>query len=206
MMSALRSENGFTIFELLVSLSLVALIMVHLSAALYQSRRVGEIPARLGGDVERQFIRQYLSASIGNAMSVTEIGQGGRPRLVFQGRSDTISFIVARDGRLGRGGLYRDVIEIEKAEEETRALVLSQRIFRSPNQGSAPSERRVLMKNIEDASFRYFGALDGERETDWHGEWKNQTSLPKLIELTIIASNDDAAMLPPLIVRMAGMN
>lgn len=204
MMCVISKDDGFTVLELLVSLALMALITAHLSGALYQSRRVTEVQARVSDRLERQFIRQYLTGSLANAQSAFEVG-GGPAVLAFDGETDALFFIAVNDSRLDRGGLYRHRVELRDGEDG-RSLALSRSLFRSSGSGAGQTETRTLLDGLDGVQLRYFGTLAGEREAAWHETWQGQKSLPKLIELNVSYRDPRRKALPPLIVRIAAVN
>lgn len=197
--------DGFTVLELLVSLALLTLITAHLSGALYQSRRVSEIQVRISDRLERQLIRHYLTSSLANAQSVFDAGSENQPMLAFDGTPDTLSFVAVNDSRLDRGGLYKHQVEVGDGEEG-RSLVLTRNLFRPSISVSSSVETRTLLSGLDNATFRYFGTLAGEREAGWHDTWQSQKSLPQLIEMNVTYRDARHAPMPPLVVRIAAAN
>jgi general secretion pathway protein J len=198
-----RRDGGFTLIEMLVSLTLLALVLALLPGTLRLGRRAWDsaetIHAGSGLSAALALIEQRL-AEAKPYLAQTAAG----PSLpVFSGTGERIEFIAPfAGGPLGEG-LYRIAISSEGAadEEERQQLVL--RLY-DPAGGAGQNARleRVIVEDLASGAFRYFGAPVQGSERSWRREWTGATQLPELVELSLVSRRTAVGALSPLRVAL----
>lgn len=201
----LRGARGFTLVELLIALSLFALMSAVLFGSLRLAGRswdAGEAKAeansgmRLAGD----YLRTQLSAQHPQRMRrITEFP------LLFSGQGDELRFAAPLPGRVGVGGMwYYRLALIEGAGKGKSALVL-ERMVPDVNATTMPefnsADRSVLADDIASLKIGYFGRDRGaslEMAPTWRDRWDDPQLLPLLLRLEV-APRVGAAW-PPLVV------
>lgn len=191
-----RSELGFTLVELLVSLALIAGAAVLLLDGMAGTRRVwdrveaggrsGEATAAAQGILRRMIDQAYPWTSF----------TGSHPSVVFDGSPREMVFIgaaPANDGpsRLRRYHLYAAAdgslrIDIGEADREASPAV----------------ERRVLLDRVGGIELGYFGAAPPDNSPRWRDRWVGQPALPTLIRLKL-RFDGTARPWPELVMRPA---
>jgi hypothetical protein len=60
----------------------------------------------------------------------------------------------------------------------------------------------VLVENIADVSFGFFGAADADRNGDprWRDRWENMPGLPLLVRINVTFPDGDGRIWPELVV------
>jgi len=194
------TEAGFTLVEVLVAITLLALLMALLAGGLRLGARVWEREGIQGAQAaEMQIIHDFLR----RLLQQTYPSQAsGKTHLVFDGKGNALSFVAPLPSHVGYGGFYNVKIFI-KSGPTNRQLVLRY-ILRHPDiipstVSGAVSGETVLLNDIEDLEIRYFGpTLDSGPQT-WHAEWLNKNRLPDLIQLNVRFPYADTRIWPSLI-------
>lgn len=187
-----RRVRGFTLVELLIALSLLALMSAVLFGSLRLAGRTwdaGEAKAeansgmRLAGD----YLRTQLSAQHPQRMRrITEFP------LLFSGKGDELRFAAPLPGRVGVGGMwfYRLAL-IEGAGKGKSALVL-ERMVPDVNATTMPefnsADRSVLADDIASLKIGYFGRDRGaslEMAPTWRDRWDDPQLLPLLLRIEV---------------------
>jgi general secretion pathway protein J len=173
------AEHGFTLVELLVALSIFALVSL-MSVALLRSsidtqNAVGERLAE-GGGIER--LRALLASELLVAQPATGRDPSGGATPAFAGSATAISFASIADGSDGAPPLRRLRLEQSGAQ-----LTLTR-------DTSAPAP---IIGDLASARFRFRGSDGG-----WSDNWSppRPDALPRAVELTLTPRDR-----PPLIMR-----
>lgn len=187
-MSRARAAAGFTLVELLVAMTVLALITVGTAGSLgflgrawgRQEQRVAEQAARADGlDLLRDQLARALPADWGAT------GDYAPP---FTGESGRVRFLnVPPDHHPGDGlALWEFALE---ERDGWRALLVRRATWVRDGRGleqldEAPA--RVLAALPADSRFTFHGVTgeDGEeREPGWQESWRSQPRLPDLVRL-----------------------
>jgi general secretion pathway protein J len=177
-MTTRRHSAGFTLIEVLIGATLLAIMMTLLTSALFtmtRSARAGE--SRLEQIDSAQLVHAFLRHQLESAVPLTE-RVDGEERVLFEGRRDRLSFV----GHLPiveGGGLQ--FVELAAAQD---TLAMRYRgawpdvTFESRN---AEQQHRALLRDVRRVRWRYFGAPDDESVARWTDEWLDHDRLPELI-------------------------
>jgi general secretion pathway protein J len=196
-----RSERGFTLLELLIAVSLLALLMTLLVGGM----RIGTRHlARQADQVDRSqravLIQHFLRAELADAQSLPDPGAGRSGGIVFAGRANGVTFVGPTPASVATGGLQ--VLSLDFAAEGAArgAIVANWRLYGGAEGTAAVGPRRsVLLDHIRGASFTYFGGVPGETPS-WHSTWTGMTELPSLVRLSVEFADGD--VMPELVVAL----
>ena len=194
------SEAGFTLVELLVSLSLLALIIALVPGALQAGRRAWATSAGIGQSSETTVALSFLERRLEEAMPLFASDGRGLRRIAFSGTADSLDFVAPSPTGPFGGGLYRFGLKAAFAEDRAPgALTLKLALFQTRTTSDSPAEdNRVLAGNLETLRFRYFGSQKRDTEAAWQSEWTAPDRLPDLVEISIL-SKDKAARAPGIL-------
>ncbi len=184
--------RGFTLVELLIAISLLALMSAVLFGSLNLAGRswdAGEAKAEASANMRlaSEYLRTQLSAQHPQRM---------RKRLefplLFAGERDEVRYAAALPGRVGLGGIwYYRVAVVPMADKDTQALVL-ERVIPDLDATAAPTftdaERSVLVDDVKALKFSYYGLDPGsspEMTPTWRDRWDNAQQLPLLIRMEV---------------------
>lgn len=195
-------DAGFTIAELLVALSLLAVVLAFASGGIrfgtqaWEATRAVDLGAELGA------ARSALRACLQAAAPVRSYDGQGRARTEFQGAEARLSLVcpLVPEG----GGLQR--LDLYLKQTSTRLdLVAATRPYArraNPDDGDAPAEVHRLVEDLEGLSIRYFGdALDGHG-VRWQEAWTQPGRLPQLVAVALHFGSNDRRSWPELVVSI----
>jgi general secretion pathway protein J len=207
---------GFTLLELLVAITVLALLTVLLFGGLQFGTRVW----RLGDASLEQFQRvdatfelmrrSLMSASPklvnrdpgdDNARTRAALRRGNlNPVVDFDGRPDGVSFVAPAPAAVLAGGYYRLTFAITKHEGVQRLTFVIQPLIPAADGSPAPAMEQVLIEGIDRARFSYFGHADDAEQPSWYDHWQNQGVLPEVISVQIAFPPGDRRIWPQLLV------
>lgn len=181
-MTTRRHTGGFTLVEVLIGATLLAIMMTLLTSALFtmtRSARAGEL--RMDEIEATQLVHAFLRKQIQNAFPLTE-RVDAEQRALFEGHSDRVRFV----GHLPiveGGGLQFVELAMSNGALTMR---FSDAWPDAPFESSqAEWQSRVLLRDVRRLSWRYFGAPDEESPARWTDEWLGRDRLPELIRAQI---------------------
>lgn len=178
-----RSRNaGFTLIEVLIGATLLAILMTLLTNALFtmtRTARAGE--ARLEELDSSELVLSFLRRQLQNVFPMTE-REGDEERALFEGRDDRVRFVGHLPIAEG-GGLQ--FLEIAAVRGD---LVMRYRDAWPDTPFAEPDSKwrsRLLLADVRRARWRYFGTRDGDSVAGWTDRWREDDRLPELIRLEI---------------------
>ena len=211
-----RSEDAFTLIELIVSMTVLGLIVSVLYGSLDvglrsvdASREKGDVFQRIRIThevIERGLKSAYLTPSssdwtvflgeefFGDAGDRTTEGEEDR-RIAFSGEdriqqgypSDRLTFNAFTDGLDGSRVVASVRVFISRPGEEGGGNLL---LVRRPLCGPWPADTLRLASGVEGLDIRYL-RVDEEGEAQWTDEWDSEIELPQAIELHIAWQEDE---------------
>jgi len=184
-------EAGFTLLELLISITLLGFILVLLFGGLRLGVRswdavqqkvdvlnsVRSIESFLRREMEMTYPHRWKSAL-------------GQP-LAFLGERHKISFVAQLPGRVGTGGLHAISLELEQTGTGRR-LVWRHAPVTSAMQDFSPLAQAPEMilawselNSVDDIWLSYFGTINENTAPSWVDQWDSKTRLPALIRIQV---------------------
>lgn len=196
---ARRGERGFTLIEVLVSLTLLGALVAMLSGALRLGligRETVDGRAEWLEDVRisQTFVRQYIEAARPFSWVIDR-----RTEVAFEGSIESVSFVAAMPGWQSPGGLY-----LVRIAREGDRLILTRRITSGEVAGfdfSSDVERTILATGIARLDFSYFGdAPPFDGTPGWRDEWRGRAATPRLVRLEVAFGDGGRDRWPVLVV------
>jgi len=201
-----KSIAGFTLLELLIAISLIAIILVFIVGSLRFGRRAWEVADRMDETTSLVAAQHYVRDILSEAEPIGTPDGQGRLRLAFQGSQDRVEFVANLEGHTTVAGLHKislGLLGADSSVDRPRSLVVDLRLFRpapKDEEQAPPLEQRELVVKVQSLSFRYFGRMTDMEEANWHREWKDAARLPQLIGLSLTFFDQDPRQWPELIV------
>ena len=183
-----RKRAGFTLLELLLAVSLLALITGAILGGLHLGRRAWETSrASESLDEVENALRAVASLLARNYPVPIAAQDATSGQVLFIGRSDACRFVALSEGGAQWGGLI--LAEIAGAEARNGAeLAVWTKVFR-PSEGlDVPREamtRTVVLRDLVSFELSYFGAPEPGRPPVWSEKWSGRVALPQLIGVKI---------------------
>jgi general secretion pathway protein J len=191
-----RGQNGFTLVELLISVTLVALLMTLLFGGFRLGLRAQERVSS-GGDRATQLasIHGFLREQLADARPIALEGEGGSTAIVrFDGGDDALEFLSHPMAALRVGGLQRLSLRLVNGN----ALVFRWSLDTGDERWSDEAREILLLSRVARAAFDYYGAAEPGREPAWTDMWRAMPHLPSLVRLRVVF--EDGRRMPDLVV------
>lgn len=176
-----RPSRGFTLLELVIALSIVAVLIV----IMFSSLRLGLTAwsrgeARAAVLEHRRGVAQLLDEALaGTFPYLAAPSQGEEPRILFDGRPDRLTFVTLSPPFPAPIPVAFMAITLSL---DSQGLALRQQVL--PNRGSLDTLTPIVVDPaIIDVHFRYLGDV-GE---PWQEQWDMSTedTLPRAVEITV---------------------
>ncbi len=187
-----KPQNGFTLLELLISITLLGLILVLLFGGLRLSVRSWDAVQRQVDTVNtvrsvESFLRREMNSAHPYRWKSTSM-QG----MAFRGERDKVSFVTQLPTRIGSGGLYMVSLELQ-LDGNGRRMVWKYVPLNAGMQDFSALDRQAQevilvgaeLSDIEDIWLSYFGVLGAGQAPIWVERWESDTSLPSLIRIQV---------------------
>lgn len=195
--------HGFTLVELLIALTLLALMCAVIFGALELSGRSwdrGEVraEANAGMRLAQEFLRTNLEAQ--HPLRLRKVLD---LPLMFSGDTDNLRYAAPIPERVLGGGIW--YFRLSVAKDEAHSPLILERMIPDLAASTIPdfdkAERSVLAENIDELKIAYYGRdPDASTAMDptWHDRWEDKQRLPILIRIDVTPK--DAPPWPTLIV------
>ena len=187
---------GFTLVELLVATTLLALLSVMLFGGLRFGARAWEAG---GESIERtgevEAVQELLRRTLSEA--ATSDLTGAEPQDALAGAADRVSFIAPLPQHVGLGGFGRYRLGLDEAGH----LLLAWEPHRLERKLEDPlsGEPAVILQGVAALTIAYYGAERGGETPDWHDGWSSG-GLPKLIRVEVAFAKGDRRRWTELVI------
>ena len=189
-------DDGFTLLELLVAMTLLAFLSLVLVAGMRygtniwaktQTKDMALNTERtaygiIAGDLARLYPR-YVNVSPTEAY------------VDFDGAAGAMSFLTT--ARPDTGFLTRDTLEAVRDGDH-----LSVRIAKAPElaRDGKGATTQTLLDRLSSVEFSYYGVAGGAKEPAWYSTWRRQNGPPKLVRIHVASSDAGTPALPDMIL------
>lgn len=184
----MRSVQGFTLIEVLIAITLMAIIVTVGFAVVRTGLRswdTGE--ARFQAAEQRAaslgFLRRYLA----NALSVQEEQDGAPPVFRFAGTQQAVQFLAFPPDHVGHGAIYSFSLQASAGA----LRVAMQPYGKALLTPMMETEQVVLLEPVREVRFAYFGS---DRDKPGRPYWRPIWSLPYFPDLIGIHIEDGAGI------------
>ena len=199
-METLKKLNriaGFTLLELIISITLVAIIVLIISGAAnlgYRSFNSGE---KKMNAVER--LRSSLTiidAQIQSGVPLT-LEDGGVKQYYFTGEQDSLKFSTNYSIWGGQRGYVIVNYRVDADDRGKRTLFASEYKVGMENQ-----KETKLLEGFDEITFDYFKQDATEEEGEWVSQWADEEMMPTRIRINLVRGSTNLSYIIP--VRVGG--
>ncbi len=192
-----RGQRGFTLLELMISITRLGLIVLITTSAMRLGYRSLESGEKKSEEVERLMTSVHLiSGQIESIMLTRSTEEGAQLRYPLSGGPETISFPSSYSLFSGlRGNVQVTYTVVTEGRGQ----------FLSATEGTIGMEEKNearLMGPFDRISFEYFARDATEEEGKWVGEWTDTDTLPEKVRLRLTKGTTEVSLLFP--VRVGG--
>ncbi|QPK64645.1 prepilin-type N-terminal cleavage/methylation domain-containing protein [Methylomonas sp. LL1] len=193
-------RNGFTLIEVLIAMTLLGVMVVLLFSSLKVAaeswnageNKIAEVNKKA---VVYQFFKRHLTAIRPLPSLDTEQNFETGSQQVFQGFNQSLRFAGALPASSARKGIQVFELELDPAKSSSLRVRLSP--YRLSDDDPKAEEPVVLLENIAQLKFSYFGKTEDIAEQQWRDEWTIADRLPGLIKVSI--SLEDGSYWPEMV-------
>ena len=199
-MTQLRQMRGFTLIEVMLAISLVALVMAMAYGgfrAAVRASNTGEVIIEENNRlrVVQQFVRRQLM--LAQALDIEEEDDGERIR--FVGDRDRVRFVSPMPGYLSYGGPYVQQFSIERGVEGYE-LVYYYAMYNGYEPGDLEAhDGIVLLEGLSRGEFHFLGMDPEDQEVFWADFWEMTDELPLAVALEIDLDRQHGQVWPDLV-------
>lgn len=188
-------QRGFTLLELLISITLLGLILVLLFGGLRLGVRSWDATQQ---QVDKLNTVRAVESFLRREMSLTHPYRWKKPtgpQLAFLGERNKISFITQLPPRIGEGGLYAVSLELEKTGSGGRMIWKYLPVHSKMQDFSALAQVPEMVLAVYELSgtgdiwLSYFGRDSENSAPRWSEQWANDVRLPLLIKIQVKLDN-----------------
>jgi general secretion pathway protein J len=199
-METLKKLNrvaGFTLLELIISITLVAIIVLIISVAAnlgYRSFNSGE---KKMNAVER--LRSSLTiidAQIQSGVPLT-LEEGGVKQYYFAGEQDSLKFSTNYSIWGGQRGYVIVNYRVDTDDRGKRTLFASEYKVGMENQ-----KETKLLEGFDEITFYYYKQDATEEEGEWITQWVGEEMMPIRIRINLVRGSNSLSYIMP--VRVGG--
>jgi general secretion pathway protein J len=200
-----RSDGGFTLVELLVSLSLLVIMLALISGAMRFGSRVWEVSDQTERGQAVVAFRNLLGQRLAESLPLVSSDERGVLQLAFHGSRDELNFLSPLPSRDGMpAGLFSITLKLIAGPDGARRVLSLdfQPVGAANAASSAASHRPVLLAAVAHLAIRYYGVPKDAAEARWLDEWQRQDALPRLVAVDVGFAPGDARRWPSLTAEL----
>ena len=212
MISCKPVDRGFTLLELLVAITIFALMTVIVVGGFRFGARVWEQAEETSSQVtEIESAYALVRRLIAGALPIIAASEDGQVHVDFAGTTDAISFVAPAPAQAFVGALHTiSLVRLPAASAaQGVGLVLNVRPY-VPNE-AVPRPRKsrltrdrldksvVLVDRAAAVDFLFFGGDDVDPTPRWQKTWIDRPTLPLLVAVRVRFAGDDDRLWPDLL-------
>ena len=181
-----RASAGFTLLEMLVALTCVALIGVVLAESFglaLKSWRRAEAAGRVGGDMEaaERVLRRLVTSAV--PLPGDGVAGAGTP-IRFDGRPHAVTFLAQAPPAFFDDDLLQYRVALT-GPASNRTLSVDWHIIGAARNAAAQHGRSELLRDVQVFQLSYFGEASDGGDLTWTSAWSGRATLPRLIRFTL---------------------
>jgi general secretion pathway protein J len=191
-------QDGFTLLELMVTITLLALLSLLLFSGLRFGVRAWDgNEAHGAGMDELRVVRNLLQRELEAAWPAYVTTDPVNPVIDFDGGENAVSFIAPPPQSLQTQGRAR--ITLASARDGSH-VALMMRARPELAAGNAGGWSEPLLRNLAAVRFSYFGVAAQGAAPAWRANWPSGKTFPQLVRVHVEFAKGDGRVWPDLIV------
>jgi general secretion pathway protein J len=197
-----NTQSGFTLIEVLISITLLAMLGTLIANGTRLGGRTWTNAERLTTDSDDVVLLQSLfHRAIIGARPAFASPDPRDSTIVFAGEPTALGLMVPQPGSQSTGPWVRERFYVGRSGASS-ALFVSFQSDAAPaaENGSVTGKPTVLLDHIARVEFGYFGPAGPGMAPAWQDSWTGRNRLPDLVRIAIVRDNAKLPIWPELIV------
>lgn len=197
-----RRECGFTLLELLLAISILALMFALLAGGVRFGVAAWEKGSTLGKHTaELRTAHRLIRRQIERSRPVRRPDRREERHLAFVGDADGLRFVAPPPAHLSEPGVYLIRLSIEAGARGKRLIMAWRRLQPDYSDFAEDGEMEsvILADRLADGAISYFGRLDDEEDGRWHRRWAEAAELPRLVKISLRYPDAERRQWPDLV-------
>ncbi|OPY83070.1 MAG: general secretion pathway protein J [Syntrophorhabdus sp. PtaU1.Bin153] len=190
--------GGFTLLELVISITLVVVILLIVAGATTLGyRAVGSGERRMDADERLRASLMIIDAQIQSAAPLT-FNQGGTKEYYFKGDRESLRLSTNYSIWGGQRGYVIVAYKVETDTKGKRVLSASENKVGT----EADTQETRLLDNFDEIFFEYRVQEDADKEKgEWIDQWSEKTVIPQSIRLNLVRAGSRFSVIVPMRVE-----
>jgi len=175
---------GFTLLEILLALTLLALVMLGVWGAMAGATRITHAADAVMARSEnvrtvQQFLRRYVSA----AQLQPYLAEGDTRARMFAGDATSMHYVAPLPMQSGHAGLYVQTISLHKNPSGGLSLELAYQPYTADAPETANPVTHLLLSDLRGGKFQYLAAAAFGKPAAWRDDWGAVNGLPLAVRI-----------------------
>jgi general secretion pathway protein J len=189
-------QKGFTLLELLISITMIGLIVLIVSGAMRLSYRSVSSGEKRIDQLERlRMTVGILAAQVQSSLPL-KLDKDTEPKNSLSGQDDELDLATNYSLWKGQAGYVLATYSIAPGPDGKQTLSIAEHTV-----GLGDTHQAELLTGCEEMHFSYYAKDTTESEGSWKDAWTDENLIPEKIRLTMKKSGRDMSITIPLRVR-----
>jgi general secretion pathway protein J len=182
----LSSRRGFTLLELMISITLIGIIVLIVAGAMRLGYRSVDAGERKIESLERMRASLTLIDSQIQSEIPLTIDEDGSRKYYFKGEKGTLLFPSNYSLWGGQTGYVVVTYSVVPDERGKQTLWISE---------------TKLFESLDEISFQYFYQGPTDQEGNWVEQWTENTDIPKKVRVRLVQGTRELSLIIPMKTR-----
>ena len=203
-MSVRRIHAGFTLIEMLLAITLLALLIAGAYGGIRTAAKAMHAGERAIDRADRLRTAQvFLRTQLSHIIPLTyERDEEQNTVHVFDGNAQFMRFVAPMPGYLSRGGPYVETLELRRGSSGLQLVFTDSMLNGYDASNPQTDEPVVLIDGIRGGQFQYRTLDDQGQLTDWFSQWPDPSITPLMIRISLDMNSGAQLPWPELDVPM----
>ncbi len=184
-----KAKNGFTLLELMISITLIGIVMLIVFGAMRLGYRSIEKSERTMDFLERVRMTLGIIESQLQSQIPLTYEEDGEKKIYFSGRKESVQFSTNYSIWNGQVGYVRVAYSVEQNAQGRLSLYATENTISMED-----TRKTLLLDNMDSVSFTYFYKDPAMEQGEWRDEWSETSFLPEIININISDSSRNFSM------------
>ena len=194
------TQAGFTLVEVLIGITLLAMLATLIATGLRLGGRAWNDAERLtASSDEVAMLQNLLRRTIARARPEFASSDPRDATIAFGGEAETLSLTAPQPGTQFDGPWVRERFHVAR-NGASLALFVSLPQDTASHAIDQAEIRVMLLDHVQQVRFAYFGSAGPGRSPAWQDSWTDRSRLPDLVRVAIVRDDPRLRAWPELVV------